>query len=188
MIDVSDAWKTAHKGLLLPISEIEIEYNITEPGVQADASASATLEETFSAAENTVIELLSEEPKYAMLEHNQWVLDGSYTALPVVVPDASGFISRTLSNAYGVNGMVSGSVGKIEDGSCAITMAVVKLNVGNRFVGVEIGNNSVFLNLQGSGGIGRKGNCDVAGGGRGYVLQNGLEPFCVTLVYLKLHR
>ena len=101
MIAVSEAWKAAQKEMLVPLSEIEIEYNITEPGVQADASASATLEETFSAAENTVIELLTEEPKYALLEHNQWLLDGSYTPLPLVIPDATGFVSRNLSGEDG---------------------------------------------------------------------------------------
>ena len=101
MIAVSDAWKEAQKGQLVPISEIEIEYNVTEPGVQADASSSATLEETFSAAESIVTELLTNEPKYAMLEHNQWLLDGTYKVLPVSPPDADGFISRNLSNADG---------------------------------------------------------------------------------------
>lgn len=101
MIAVSDAWKAIHKERLLPISEIEIEYNITEPGVQADASSTATLEESFSAAENVVLEALSDEPKYAMLEHNQWLLDGTFRVLPVNVPDAVGFVSRNLSNADG---------------------------------------------------------------------------------------
>lgn len=101
MITVSEAWKAAQKSQLVPISEIEIEYNITEPGVQADASSSATPEETFSAAESVVTELLTNEPRYAMLELNQWVLDGTYQALPVHVPDADGFISRNLSNADG---------------------------------------------------------------------------------------
>lgn len=101
MIAVSDSWKNAHKGLLLPLSEIEIEYNITEPGVQADAVSSGSPEETFSAAENVVKELLVEEPKYAMLEHNQWLLDGTHVPLPAIVPDASGFVSSNLSGEDG---------------------------------------------------------------------------------------
>ena len=101
MIAVSDAWKEAQKGQLVPISEIEIDYNITEPGVQDDASSTATPEETFSAAENVVLEVLAEEPKYAMLEHNQWLLDGTFKVLPVSVPNASGFISSNLSDADG---------------------------------------------------------------------------------------
>ena len=101
MISVSEQWKAIQKELLLPISEIEIEYNITEPGVQADASSTATPEETFSGAENVVQELLTDEPKYAMLEHNQWLLDGTFEVLPVDVPMASGFISSNLSQADG---------------------------------------------------------------------------------------
>jgi hypothetical protein len=99
MIAVSNQWKAIQKDLLLPISEIEIEYNVTEPGVQADASSTATPEETFSGAENVVQELLSGEPKYATLEHNLWILDGTFVPLPVDVPTASGFISSNLSGA-----------------------------------------------------------------------------------------
>jgi hypothetical protein len=40
--------------MLLPISEIEIEYHVTEPGVQADASSTATPEESFSGGANVV--------------------------------------------------------------------------------------------------------------------------------------
>lgn len=101
MIAVSDKWKSIHRGLLLPISEIEIEYNITEPGVQADASSSGSPEETFSAAESVVNETLASEQKYALLEHNQWVLDGSYVPFPSVVPEAHGFISSNLSGEDG---------------------------------------------------------------------------------------
>ena len=101
MIAVSDAWKDIHKGLLLPLSEIEIEYNVTEPGVQADATASGAPEEPYSSAERTTDELLTDEPKYALLEHNQWLLDGSYVPFPADPPDANGFISSNLSNADG---------------------------------------------------------------------------------------
>lgn len=106
MIAVSDSWKSAHKGLLLPLSEIEIEYNITEPGVQADASSTGSPEEDFSAAENVVKELLVSEPKYALLEHNQWVLDGSHVPMPRAAPDASGFVSSNLSGEDGTFAMV----------------------------------------------------------------------------------
>ena len=101
MIAVSDRWKEIQKEQLLPLSEIEIEYNVTEPGVQADASSAGTPEEAFSGAENVVVELLTEEPKYATLELNQWLLDGTYKVLPDTPPTASGFISSNLSNADG---------------------------------------------------------------------------------------
>ena len=99
MFPVSEEWKAIHKEMLLPISEIEIEYNVTEPGVQADASSTGTPEETFSGAENVVQELLTEEPKYATLEHNQWLLDGTFEVLPANAPIANGFISSNLSGA-----------------------------------------------------------------------------------------
>ncbi len=102
MVAVSDRWKEAQKGLLVPLSEIEIDYHITEPGVQDDAVSTGTPEESFSAAESVVKELLEDEPKYALLEHNQWVLDGTFSVLPLDVPDATGFISRNLSGADGV--------------------------------------------------------------------------------------
>lgn len=101
MIAVSEQWKAIQKEMLLPISEVEIEYNVTEPGVQADARATASPEETFSGTENAMQELLVEEPKYAMLEHNQWLLDGTFEVLPVDIPMANGFISRNLSGADG---------------------------------------------------------------------------------------
>lgn len=101
VVPVSDSWKEAQKGLLVPLSEIEIEYHITEPGVQDDAKSTATPEESFSAAENVVKELLEDEPKYALLEHNQWLLDGTFTVLPNDVPDATGFVSRNLSGEDG---------------------------------------------------------------------------------------
>ncbi len=101
LINVSDSWKGAQKGLLVPLSEIEIEYHITEPGVQDDAVSTGIPEESFSAAESVVKELLEDEPKYALLEHNQWLLDGSFSVLPMDVPEATGFISRNLSSADG---------------------------------------------------------------------------------------
>lgn len=99
MISVSEQWKAIQKEMLLPISEIEIEYNVTEPGVQADASSTASPEESFSGGENVVQELLTEEPKYATLEHNLWILDGTFVPLPKEVPTASGFVSSNLSGA-----------------------------------------------------------------------------------------
>jgi hypothetical protein len=46
--------------------------------------------------------VLTDEPKYATLEHNQWLLDGTFEVLPVDVPVANGFISSNLSGADGV--------------------------------------------------------------------------------------
>lgn len=101
MLTVSDRWREAQKGQLVPLSEIEIEYNVTEPGVQGAAVASSSLEEVYSAAENVTNESYSVDPKYALLEHNQWLLDGTYVEFPTYPPEGSGFVSRTLSGADG---------------------------------------------------------------------------------------
>ena len=101
MIAVSDRWKEVQKDYLVPLSDIQIEYNVTDPGVQEDATATATPEESFSGAENVVAELRREEVKYATLEHNLWLLDGGNVALPPSPAMADGFISSNLSNSDG---------------------------------------------------------------------------------------
>lgn len=101
MIAVSDRWKEVQKDYLVPLSDIQIEYNVTDPGVQEDATSSATPEESFSGAANVVSELRMDETKYATLEHNLWLLNGGNVALPPSPAVADGFISRNLSNADG---------------------------------------------------------------------------------------
>lgn len=102
MVNVSANWKAAHERTLLPETFIEITYNVTEPGVQADAASAGTPEETFSDAKNVVLESRDSETKYATLEHNQWILDKTFKALPSSPPLADGFISSNLSGADGV--------------------------------------------------------------------------------------
>lgn len=99
MIAVSDRWKEVQKDYLVPLSEVQIDYNVTDPGVQNDAVSSGVPEETFSGAENVVIELRSSETKYATLEHNGWILNKTSSALPISPPKADGFISQNLSGA-----------------------------------------------------------------------------------------
>lgn len=101
MISVSDAWKEAQRGLLVPLSDIRIEYNVTDPGVQEDAEAAGTLEEHISRADLVVNELRRDEAKYASLERNLFILDGTYRALPSTLPPADGFISSVLSGDDG---------------------------------------------------------------------------------------
>ena len=101
MITVSDRWKEIQKGQLVPLSEIEIEYNVSDPDAQASAYSTATNEESFSSAANIVNPAMATEPKYALLERNLWVLDGSFRAVPTYVESASGFVSRNISNEDG---------------------------------------------------------------------------------------
>lgn len=101
MIAVSNRWKEIQKGQLIPLSEIEIEYNVSDPDAQSKATSSATSEASFSAAENIVNPAMATEPKYALLERNLWLLDGSYRAIPTHIDNSGGFVSSNLSNADG---------------------------------------------------------------------------------------
>ena len=101
MIGVTEKWRAAHERTLLPETFIEITYNITDPDVQGDASATGTSGVPYSDTKSVVSETLDAEVKYATLEHNQWLLNKTFNALPSA-PIADGFISSNLSGADGV--------------------------------------------------------------------------------------
>lgn len=93
----SQAWLDKFNDTLAPEEFVEISYNSTEPGVQEDATASATAQVPFGNIENTTKELDRVLTKYATGETNLHVLDGSFRLLPDSVPYAdAGFISQTL--------------------------------------------------------------------------------------------
>ena len=103
MIPVSDAWKEAQRQLLVPMSDIRIEYNVTDPGVQEEATSSASMEEYYSRADRVVNEAALSEPYYHTLEHNMWILDKSrYVPLATNPASSDGFVSSNLSGADGV--------------------------------------------------------------------------------------
>lgn len=93
----SQAWLDKFNDTLVPEEFVEISYDSTEPGVQEDATASATAQVPFGNIENTTKELDRVLTKYATGETNLHVLDGSFRLLPDSVPYAdAGFISQTL--------------------------------------------------------------------------------------------
>lgn len=99
MIAVSDAWKDAYRSTLVPLSDVRVEYNVTDPGVQEDAtSATTSEEEIFSTAADVVKEESLEEPLYASLEHNSWVLDSSRIALGADPAMTGGFVSKSVAD------------------------------------------------------------------------------------------
>ena len=103
MIAVTDAWKAAQLETLVPMSDIRIEYNVTDPGVQEEAvSTAASPEETYSSVDDVVNDEALHEPLYATLEHNLWLLNQSRSALPLSPALTDGFISKNLSGADGV--------------------------------------------------------------------------------------
>lgn len=102
MIAVSNAWKAAHLETLVPVSDIRVEYNVTDPGVQEEAVATASQEESYSNTAAVTDEEALNEPLYATLEHNLWVLDKSRGVLPDEPETADGFVSRNFSDENGV--------------------------------------------------------------------------------------
>ena len=79
MIPVSDAWKEAQKGTLLPETFVEVTYTITEPGVQERATATGNYPESFS----NVAQIVDVEDRaseaYATLDYGAWGLNGTYS-------------------------------------------------------------------------------------------------------------
>ena len=100
MIAVSNAWKAAQLETLIPVSDVRVEYNVTDPGVQEEAVATTTSgEEAYSTVGNITHDEKLNEPMYATLEHNFWLLDKSRTPLPDNPMAADGFVSSNLSGA-----------------------------------------------------------------------------------------
>lgn len=92
----SAKWKRKYKEKLLPETYIELTYAVTEPGLQFDATATATVEEEFSEAEK-LVSLLSRSPeKYNTLEWNSWGLDGSFEYFDETPVDP-GYVTSTFS-------------------------------------------------------------------------------------------
>ena len=54
MISASSAWVAAHRELLLPEMFLEIAYTVSEPGLQEDAVAAGTVQESFSTVADMV--------------------------------------------------------------------------------------------------------------------------------------
>lgn len=100
MNTVSQGWKDAHDGLLLPETFIKLTFGVTEPGIALDAVTTATSEESFSETEK-ITNMLDKEPeKYATLEHNLWGLDGAFNYYDETPTDA-GYTTSILSNGDG---------------------------------------------------------------------------------------
>lgn len=97
MISVSDNWKEAQKQRLLPYSDIQIEYSVTAPGIQADAGATGSPEDVTSQTSLIMQDEIAEETvKYGTLERNLWVLGDSFEIMPTRDTLANGFVSSVL--------------------------------------------------------------------------------------------
>lgn len=96
MINVSQAWVDAHKQTLLPEMHIEITYNVTDPGIQEDATTSANDDAWFATTEEITNGLAKSSDKYGTLELGVWGLDGTFNYLDDV--DDFGFVSGAVTN------------------------------------------------------------------------------------------
>ena len=89
MQTVSQDWKDAQEQTLVPESYVEVILNVGDPASQADASSESNGEMDFSDAASLVDETEKNPARYAMLERNIWLLDGSFLLLPDSPPEAA---------------------------------------------------------------------------------------------------
>ena len=98
MIAVSSGWVNAHQEMLLPEMFLELTYRATEPGLQQDASSSATGGSIFSDAAALVDGMPKNSERYGTLEHGIWGLDGEFSYFDET-PTDPGYVSAALSDA-----------------------------------------------------------------------------------------
>lgn len=102
MQTVSQAWKDAQEQTLVPESYVEVRLNVGDPDSQADAQSASNGEMDFSDAASLVEEADKSPVRYAMLERNIWLLDGSFLLLPDSPPyGENGYIGNALSGDDG---------------------------------------------------------------------------------------
>lgn len=99
MIAVSDKWRTAQLGSLVPEAFVEIAYSITEPGLQENAQESNNGAKSYSDHENIVETTGREYRTYATLEHNLWALGGEHEMLSPT--SHTGYVSSMVSGGDG---------------------------------------------------------------------------------------
>lgn len=97
MEQVSQAWKEAQLKNIVPMSYIEISYNITDPEAQADASTSGETT-SYGKSEQVGNRFNKEYGLYATLERNHWVLDGNYAIYEDIPVQDTGYVSPTICN------------------------------------------------------------------------------------------
>lgn len=102
MQSVSQVWKNAQEQTLVPASYLEVILNVGDPAAQADATSKSNGEMEFSDAESLVEETEKNPVRYATLERNIWLLDGSFLLLPDDPPyGENGYIGNSLSGDDG---------------------------------------------------------------------------------------
>lgn len=100
MIATSEKWRIAQSGVIVPEAFIEIAYKITDPDLHESASEKNNGAAAYSDHERIVETTVSEQERYATLEHNTWALDGGTQFLED--DSDTGYVSSVVSNANGL--------------------------------------------------------------------------------------
>lgn len=102
MIAVSESWKAAQAGILVPVTDISITYTVTEPFLQDDATTSGDPAESWSRP-GVIADLEADKSttKVATLEWNMFRLDGSFVLKADDYQEA-GYVSSVLCDGQGV--------------------------------------------------------------------------------------
>lgn len=95
---VSQTWKDLQTQTLVPESYLQIEYSVTDPDADIDASAADNGAESFSETTQIVSFAEKNNPIYITNELNQWLLNNSFSVLNTTGYDM-GFVSKELSGA-----------------------------------------------------------------------------------------
>lgn len=97
MQTVTAEWESANQRFLLPETFVEVTCRV--PDVKYDSYTTATNEATFSATHRVITDT-HDIPRYATMERNLWVLDGSIGILPYSTSNLTpGYVSNDDSGA-----------------------------------------------------------------------------------------
>ena len=103
MHKVSKAWiLNQQEPIITTESFIEISLESSDPDAVANARARDNGSVPFANTLQIVDGFDKNYTRYAMLEHNQWSLDGTFKTLPNVVVSDMGYISNVICNNEGV--------------------------------------------------------------------------------------
>ena len=100
MIPVSSAWAANQNITLQPEMFVEITYAITEPGLQEEATATATYPEDFSDVNYIVSPIDKKGEAYTTLDYGCWGLDGTFGYFDGS-PEDPGYVYQGYSNGSG---------------------------------------------------------------------------------------
>lgn len=97
MISVSEAWEKKQRERLAPEGFVELSYLISENGLQEDATAASNDQTVFSDLDSITVPSGDRVyPRFATMELNQWILDGSAEILPDNGPyENAGYVSSS---------------------------------------------------------------------------------------------